>query len=662
MLISGQQRTPYNDGPYIYDEGDSLRIQWVEKGYGYDTLIAKVDATVFENDSLPVVNLKDLEIDENDQYSFHDVSKVVAISDIHGQYGIMMKLLKAHQVIDDDDHWILGDGHLVVIGDNFDRGDKVLEVLWFLFKLQKEAKKKGGRVHVLLGNHEAMVLNGDLRYLNRKYLFTTAIYTTPYQDFFREGSILGDWIASHPAMIEINNDLYVHGGISPDVVRLGYSMDTINEIFDKELLRRNEQEIIQDSIHSILYTENGPLWYRGYFDSLEMAYDSINYVLNRLENNKIIIGHTSMDSIRTLFDNRILDIDCSIKLGKSGQVLIIEDGDYYIGQIDGNRNPIPESPAEEKKSLYETLWEMDGLPKMTIHTDVGRMIKKKHDEVYQPAEVIIEDPSGNIVLELPARLRARGNMRKKVCRFPPIKVDFSKSDLDSVGFHKNDKLKVVFPCKDRGSDQEMLYKEKLLYDIYHVIDSNSIKAFLIDIVLIEKGKEKNHFVGIIVEDEEEYARRKNAIIVENGKLRAASLERVPFLKMDFFQYMIANTDWSISNKHNVEMIKLPEFQRCICLPYDFDYSGFVGQRYAVPHESLPIESVHDRYFFSYKVAEPEFYAMVDYYKSMEDTINQVIDDATYMKEKTIKESKKYLASFFKALKNPERLKKRIMRD
>jgi hypothetical protein len=299
---------------------------------------------------------------------------------------------------------------------------------------------------------------------------------------------------------------------------------------------------------------------------------------------------------------------------------------------------------------------------MTINTDVGGMIKKKFDEIYQPAEIIIESPDGEIVLELPARLRARGNMRKKVCRYPPIKVDFSKTDLDSIGFHKNDKLKVVFPCKDRDSDQEMLYKEKLLYDIYHAIDSNSIRAFLIDIVLMEEGKEKNHFVGVIVEDEAEYARRKNAIIVEKGKLNAASLERVPFLKMDFFQYMIANTDWSISNKHNVEMVKLPDLQRVVSLPYDFDYSGFVGQRYAVPHESLPIESVHDRYFFSYKVSDGEFNGMVDYYASMEETINQIIDEATYMNEKTIKKSKEYLESFFKALKNPDRMKKRMLRD
>ncbi|NNF33635.1 MAG: hypothetical protein HKN68_05980 [Saprospiraceae bacterium] len=661
-MMFSQQRTPYYDGPYIYDEQDSIQIQWVEKGFGFDTLIAKIDATIFEGDSFPRVDLTDLDYEEHDEYSFQDVSKVVAISDIHGQYDLMLELLKAHNVIDEDHNWILGDGHLVVIGDNFDRGEKVLDILWFLFNLQKEAVKEGGRLHVLLGNHEAMVLNGDLRYLNRKYIFTTAIYTTPYQDFFREGSILGDWIASHPAIIEINNDLYVHAGISPDVVRLGYSIDTINQIFKESLLRRNEQDIIQDSIHSILYTENGPLWYRGYFDSLDMAYDSINYVLNRLENNKIIVGHTSMDSIITLFNNRILDIDCSIKLGKTGQVLIIENGEYFIGEIDGSRNPIPESPQVEKKSLFETLWEMDGLPKMTIHTDVGRMIKKKYDEIYQPAKVIIENPDGKIILELPARLRARGNMRKKVCRYPPIKVDFSKSDLDSIGFHKNDKLKVVFPCKDRDSDQEMLYKEKVLYDIYTAIDSNSIRAFRIDIVLMEEGKEKNHFVGIIVEDEAEYARRKNAIIVEKGKLRAASLERVPFLKMDFFQYMIANTDWSIANKHNVEMVKLPDLQRVVSLPYDFDYSGFVGQRYAVPHESLPIESVHDRYFFSYKVSDAEFNAMVNYYASMEDEINAIIDGATYMKEKTIKQSKEYLESFFKALKNPDRMKKRMLRD
>ncbi len=661
--LEGQKRTPYYDGPYVFDENDNIRIQWVEKGYGQDTIIAKADATLFKRDSLPVVDLRELDFHRQEKYSFENVSKVVAISDIHGQYDIMLSLLKSHGVIDEDNQWIFDDGHLVIVGDNFDRGDKVLDILWFLFRLQKDAIEAGGYVHVLLGNHEAMVLNGDLRYLHRKYIFTTALFTTPYEAFFKDGSILGDWLATHPVMVDINNDLYLHAGLSPNVSRLALDIDTINQIFGNGLIRIDEQEIYNDTIHEVLYTQNGPLWYRGYFDSLEVAFDSIDYVFNRMDYNKIIIGHTSMDSITRLSDNRIINIDCSIKLGEKGQVLVIEDGKYHIGEMDGTKELIPEVVNESKKSLFEHIFEQDGLPKIIVETDVGRMKNRGwgRKEEYQPAHILIKDTLGQEIINLDGRVRARGNVRKEQCRFPPVKLDFSKSDLDSLGFLKIDKLKVVFPCKDRDFDQEALYKEELLYHIYNFIDSNCIRTKLVEFVLLEKGEEKNNFIGFLVEDESEYARRKDAIIIESGKLSSTALDREPFLKMDFFQYMISNTDWSLANKHNLELVKLPDRARVVALPYDFDYAGFVGQKYAVPHESLPIKTVHDRYFFSYPVTDEEFMRMVEYYASIEDDINNIIDGATHIKEKTRKKSKEYLGKFFKMLDNPDRMKKRMIR-
>ena len=102
VLISGQNRTPYYDGPYIFDRQDSLEILWVEKGYAFDTIVSKSDATVFERESLPKVNLQDLEFETYDTYTFSDVSKVLAISDVHGQYDLMIKLLTNHDIINEN--------------------------------------------------------------------------------------------------------------------------------------------------------------------------------------------------------------------------------------------------------------------------------------------------------------------------------------------------------------------------------------------------------------------------------------------------------------------------------------------------------------------------------------------------------------------------------
>jgi hypothetical protein len=164
----------------------------------------------------------------------------------------------------------------------------------------------------------------------------------------------------------------------------------------------------------------------------------------------------------------------------------------------------------------------------------------------------------------------------------------------------------------------------------------------------------------LVEDEDEYARRKNARDIESGKIMPTILDRESFLKMVFFQYMISNTDWAITTKHNIEMVKVADHPSILALPYDYDYSGFVGQKYAVPHESLPIRSVHDRYFFKYQVTKEEAEKAIKYYQEKQEEIIAYCRSATYMKENTIKDNIKYLMEFFDDInEHPDKLIKKL---
>jgi len=644
------------DGPYIFDQGDSLRIQYVSSGIGHDTLIAKSEATEFRIDRLPSVDLRDLDYKIATQATFKDVSKVIAISDIHGQFNIMMTLLKSHQVIDKSGKWTFGDNHLIIVGDNFDRGPQVMDILWFLFKLQKQATLAGGRVHVLLGNHEIMVLNGDLRYLHKKYLYSSAAFKTRYDQFFRKGSILGDWIAHHQAIVSVNERLFVHAGMSPTIVNMETSIEEINNIFIDSLVRQDNSGILDDSIKAAYYMEEGPLWYRGYFDTTAISFQSIDTILESLNQRNIIVGHTSQNQILPFYDSKVIVIDCSIKLGKTGQVLILENDHFTVGHMDGTTTELP-----GRQTLFDYIYHLEGLPQLEITTNVKRLVNRRDKEEYQSASLKLKDKDDLDLLTFSGKARARGHMRKKVCWLPPIKFNLSKVQLQAYGLSHVDKLKMVFRCRDRSVDDIYNAREFFLYELYHMIDTNSIRARRVNFSLIEGVKERYNFDGFLVEDEEEYANRKNAIVVESGTIHAGSLERDPFLKFMFFQYMIANTDWTIANKHNIEFVKLPGIQRVVALPYDFDYSGFVGQSYAVPHSSLPIESVHQRHFLNYEITEEEYYRMVEYYLSLETDIYNFCDEATYMDEKTRTQNKNYLGKFFQLLRNPEKLKPHIVK-
>src|SRR5690606_12940354 len=91
---------------------------------------------------------------------------LLVVADTHGEYDILVQLLQRQHVIDERLRWSFGRGHLVLLGDVFDRGAHQIEILWLMYQLQADAAAAGGGVELLIGNHEAMVMRGDLRYLH----------------------------------------------------------------------------------------------------------------------------------------------------------------------------------------------------------------------------------------------------------------------------------------------------------------------------------------------------------------------------------------------------------------------------------------------------------------------------------------------------------------
>lgn len=314
----------------------------------------------------------------------------------------------------------------------------------------------------------------------------------------------------------------------------------------------------------------------------------------------------------------------------------------------------------QKQSLFDHYYDLPTeIPKIKLETDFKQLLKRKNKEEYQPATATFAGADDTDVT-LTCEIRARGNMRKKVCRYPPIKINLKKGDLDSLGFKKADILKLVVSCKANDSFAERAMLEHLVYELYAVIDSNAMRTKLVDVEFWNEGKLKETLRGFLVEEEEHYVKRTDAIIIEKGVIRSGALDRPSFLKMVLFQYMIANTDWAIPNRHNVEIAKFVDRQRVSAIPYDFDYAGFVNQPYAVPSPKLPIRDVQERYIMSKDIKEAELEPMREFYRSVQDEFIKICDNATYLSEDKRKYAKKYIASFYKILNNKSSSKKKLV--
>ena len=271
----------------------------------------------------------------------YDGGRIVALSDIHGQYELMLRLLRAHHVIDADGDWALGRDHLVITGDVFDRGDKVNEVFWLLFQLQRQAHAAGGAVHFLLGNHETMVLYDDLRYIHPKYADVARLLGRPYSALYGADTVIGGWLRTRPVMLKLGDTLFLHGGIAPENLDLVTGIDGTNSGY-RGSLGVSKDTVKSDPATARLYDgKRSPIWYRGYFNG-ELDTPAVTGMVERLGLARIVVGHTTMDEVASFHAGRVIAIDSGIKHGQSGQLLFIENGQLSRGLLDGTREPLPE--------------------------------------------------------------------------------------------------------------------------------------------------------------------------------------------------------------------------------------------------------------------------------------------------------------------------------
>ncbi|MBX7041302.1 MAG: metallophosphoesterase [Ignavibacteria bacterium] len=237
---------------------------------------------------------------------FEMPEKILAISDIEGNFGGFSSILRSSGVIDSSFNWSFGNGHLVLVGDFFDRGSFVTECLWLIYKLEQEAETAGGKVHFILGNHEVMVMRNDLRYVHEKYKRIAGLSGFEYNRWFSPDTELGSWLRKKNCITKIGSTVFVHGGISPELLATGLSAQEINDrlrdIIDKPFSEQSP------AIDSLILRSNGPLWYRG-IAKREINSEELDRILKHYSADRMTIGHTIFENMSELYGGRVTAID-----------------------------------------------------------------------------------------------------------------------------------------------------------------------------------------------------------------------------------------------------------------------------------------------------------------------------------------------------------------
>lgn len=275
----------------------------------------------------------DADLSENTSGGEFANRRIIAIGDVHGDYGSALEALQLAGAVDAQGDWVGGDLIVVQAGDQTDRGDDEREIIDWFERLQEQARAAGGEFHPLLGNHEVMNVQLDLRYVTPGGFedFADVPWDSAdplYARFeesergrvaaFRPGGPYAMALADHPIVLQLGGNVFVHGGLIPRLARSG--VDTINDSVSAWMRgEAPEPEFVQG--------DDSPIWSRHY--SSETDADDcrlLELTLEILNADRMIVAHTvQSEGITSECDGQVWRVDVGLAdyYGGSTQVLQI---------------------------------------------------------------------------------------------------------------------------------------------------------------------------------------------------------------------------------------------------------------------------------------------------------------------------------------------------
>jgi len=252
--------------------------------------------------------------------------RVVAVGDLHGDFGATRDVLRAAGLIDASDHWSGGTATLVQAGDMLDRGDGESQILALFERLDGEAAKAGGQVVQLLGNHELMNAAHDFRYV------------TPggMKDFHGDrehelgpGGVWAKRLAKHNVIAIVGDTLVSHAGVLPAWT------DALDQINHDARCWLDAQE---PTPPAALTSDDSPVWTRAWGgDTVDCA--QLQKVLAAVGAKRMVVAHTVQKAgINAQCDGALWRIDVGLARLYDGPIQALELGDAPK-VITGQRTP-----------------------------------------------------------------------------------------------------------------------------------------------------------------------------------------------------------------------------------------------------------------------------------------------------------------------------------
>jgi len=341
-------------------------------------------------------------------------------------------------------------------------------------------------------------------------------------------------------------------------------------------------------------------------------------------------------------------------------VLCTQPGFSQVDSLD-NRYAVTDT-----QDVKVTLFDTDNLFDISLKFDISYYKKVRSDVEYLDAVLIYyNDEKDSVIKNI--KVKARGNIRRTsdICDFPPILLNFQVKDSAGAEFSGINKLKLVPYC--RLGYEDYILKEYLVYKLYNVLSDFSLKVRLFRVNYINTSKEKKPITqyGFAIEPINLFEKRTKTKEITAAGVTQRGIKPEVLDRLALFNYMIGNTDWSVPVHHNALAFAKenpsPDYQYLL-LPYDFDYAGLVGTDYAIPFETLPIETTKDRLYMAVCRSETEFINELKEFVDKKDQFYKVINDFPYLSARSKKDMINYLEGFFSGIDKRNTMVNKLLKD
>jgi len=222
-------------------------------------------------------------------------------------------------------------------------------------------------------------------------------------------------------------------------------------------------------------------------------------------------------------------------------------------------------------------------------------------------------------------------------------------------------LKLVTHCRGSREHQQYVLREYLAYRIANILTPRSFRARLATATYVDsaKGKTLTTRYAIFLEDDDDVARRMEGKIRDDRGTLYNKLHQEALNQMMIFEFMIANTDYSIINLHNIRIVETASGE-AYAVPYDFDLSGLVNTPYAVPNPRLRLKAATDRLYRGPCRTPEQLAPALDTFRATKKEVLDLVQSLPDLNTAVRTEMKKFLNEFYSLIDRPSGVRRYLI--